>query len=66
MDVTTLDAIASLLPANDTASEPEGRTRQQSRRLRILELRELIEAGEYHVSASAVADAMLRSAGRAN
>lgn len=36
------------------------------RRLRIQQLREAIESGQYRVSASELADAFLRSARRAN
>lgn len=66
MDVTTLDATASQLPANDTVLEAPRLTNREQRRRRILELREAIEAGEYRVSSSELADAIFRAANRAN
>ena len=66
-DVTTLEAIASQLPANDTVSDTASEPcNEAQRRQRILALREAIERGEYLVSASQLADAFLRTRRRAN
>ena len=67
VDVTTLEAIAAPLPANDTANQavPEPST-EHNRRERILALRDAIERGEYRVSAAELADAIQRTARRAN
>ncbi|HEX5282777.1 MAG TPA: flagellar biosynthesis anti-sigma factor FlgM [Bryocella sp.] len=76
VDVTTLEAIALQLPANDTVSDTilqpwnEARNKdsrnQAQRRERIVLLREAIERGEYSVPASELAGAILRTARRAN
>lgn len=67
VDVTTLEAIAVRLSANDTVSatvlEPRN---EHQRRERLLLLREAIERGEYRVPARQLADAILRTARRAN
>lgn len=72
VDVTTSEAIAVQLPANDTVTHtvleprnPESRKDDQ-RRQRILALREAIERGEYRISAFELAGAILRAARRAN
>ena len=72
VDVTTLEAIAVRLPANDTVGHPvlEPRSlesfREDHRRERMLLLREAIERGEYRVSTSEIADSILRTRRRAN
>lgn len=72
VDVTTLEAIALQLPANDTVSDsvleprPKHSLNEAQRRERIYLLREAIEGGEYRVSASELAGAILRTARRAN
>ncbi|HEV2576588.1 MAG TPA: flagellar biosynthesis anti-sigma factor FlgM [Acidobacteriaceae bacterium] len=68
VDVTTLEAIAAQLPANDTAPEPLNPElwKEAPRRERILLLREVIERGDYRISASQLADAILRTIRRAN
>jgi anti-sigma28 factor (negative regulator of flagellin synthesis) len=72
VDVTTLEAIALRLPANDTVShsvlEPRNleSSKQAPRRARLLLLREAIERGDYTVPAPELADAILRTARRAN
>ncbi len=63
VDVTTSEAIAVRLSANDTVLE--GRT-EQDRRRRIHVLREAIDRGEYRVPAGELADAILRTAHRSN
>ncbi len=73
VDVTTSEAIAVRLPANDTTVDPgntaletPGARKQAQRRERIVLLREAIERGEYRVSAAKLADAILRTRRRAN
>lgn len=66
VDVTTLEATAVQLPANDTVLAPPAIITRQERRRRILALRDGIASGEYRVAACDLADAMLRACRRAN
>ena len=60
-------AAASIPPsANEVVLEAAAAERLESRRLRIRELREAIEGGEYRVSAGDLADAILRAARHSN
>jgi anti-sigma28 factor (negative regulator of flagellin synthesis) len=63
VDVTTSEAIAVRLPANDTVQEP---LNVDPRRERVMLLREAIERGDYRICASQLADAILRTRRRAN
>jgi anti-sigma28 factor (negative regulator of flagellin synthesis) len=61
-------AAASIPPsANEVVLEASApTTRREPRRLRVRQLREAIEGGEYRVSAGDLADAILRAARQAN
>lgn len=72
VDVTTSEAIAVRLPANDTARETASAPwkkdprNEDRRRQRLFALCEGIARGEYRVSATELADAILRTVRRAN
>jgi anti-sigma28 factor (negative regulator of flagellin synthesis) len=69
VDVTTSDGIALRVAANDTVLEPLPREEKRGRLRRVNEIHEIkeaIERGVYSVPASELADAILRTARRAN
>ena len=66
VDVTTSEGIALQVAANDTVIEPLPREEKRGRLRRVHEIKEAIERGVYSVPASELADAILRTARRAN
>ena len=67
VDVTASEGIALRVAANDTVLEPLPREEKRERLQRvdeIHEIKEAIERGVYCVSASELADAILRTASR--
>jgi anti-sigma28 factor (negative regulator of flagellin synthesis) len=66
VDVTTSEGIALRVAANDTVLEPLPREEKRERLQRVHEIKEAIERGVYCVPAGELADAILRTARRAN
>ncbi len=63
---TSIAEVVGEPPAPTPERTPTREQDRQQRRRRLIELREAIQRGEYRVSASHVADALIRAARRAN